>query len=97
MEEEEAEIEFEGIGGLPNNSYITTTKPSFTWNKVNGAIQYHLQVATDIDFNNLVTDIDNVNTINYPNNCYENDTSVTFKINNNLNKGKYYMRVRALR
>ena len=96
LRQEEIEIEFEGVGGLPDDSFISTRKPSITWSKVDNAIQYHLQIATDIDFNNLVVNIDDINTINYPNQCSTNDTSVTFKLINDLESVKHYMRVRAL-
>jgi len=55
---------------------------NFQWNTVNGATTYHLQVATDEQFNAIISDIDNI-------------TSTTQTFNSLNNYTQYYWRVSA--
>ncbi|MDD5362592.1 MAG: T9SS type A sorting domain-containing protein [Ignavibacteria bacterium] len=44
-----------------NGSNILTTTPTLDWNDVSGAVSYEVQIATDVNFVNLIVNIGTVN------------------------------------
>jgi len=68
-----------------NNSYINTSQPTFTWNQVEYADKYHIQIATQSDFaSGMLVDVSGVLTNTY----YSSTVSFT--------AGTYYWRVQAV-
>ena len=67
-----------------NNAVDISIKPVFKWNSIAGAEKYHLQVASDLNFTNIVL-LDSMLT----------DTTKTLTTDSLNYKTKYYWRVRA--
>jgi len=90
-------IQFIDINGGTNGTTIYDSTPVFNWTSINNAIQYHLQVATDSTFTNLVVNISNINEVNYPTE-YDEGTNVSFILpdaNALSTYDTYYCRVKA--
>lgn len=69
---------------LERNYFLTQT-PTLTWNRVSWGTGYHIQVARDANFSDLVFEQDDIP---------ENELEVT--VTPGLESGGYYWRVRAL-
>ena len=68
----------------PQDSTINVSlSPTFNWNSVNGATNYQIQISTNANFSNIVTDASNITTTTY--------SAAGFSFG-----GAYYWRVRAL-
>ncbi|MFZ6692905.1 FecR domain-containing protein [Undibacterium sp. SXout20W] len=62
----------------PKNK-IRSDKTDFVWTEASNALSYHLQVATDTDFNNIVLDQSNLKDVQFS--------------TNKLNNGQYFWRI----
>lgn len=49
-------LTFTALKSPKNGTHLKTNKPPLSWMKISGASSYHLQVATDPNFTNLVLD-----------------------------------------
>jgi len=90
--------QFISINENANGTTILDSTPTFKWTIADGASQYHLQVASDSAFTELVVNISNINDVVYPSNCNINSTRVSFTLPDAyaLSDYKtYYCRVRA--
>jgi len=97
-EEEIPPLQINDIGGSQNGSGIITSTPTLNWSKANDASMYHIQFATDTDFNNLIVNLSNVSKLFFPNHYSENSTHVSFQLPEKYelpDYGRYYFRVRA--
>jgi len=94
----EDNIQFVDINGGSNGTSIYDSTPVFNWSRMNGAAKYHLQVANDSGFTQLVVNLTDINEGNYPTYFSQNTTTVSFELptGNALPEyKKYYCRVRA--
>jgi len=93
----ETNIQFIDINGGTNGTTVYDSTPTFNWTKVDDAIQYHLQVATDTAFTNLVVNLSNISEAVYPLE-YSEPANVSFILptaNALTTYATYYTRVRA--
>ena len=92
------EPSFISIDGGGNETSITSGNPTFIWNKVDEAVHYHLQIATDSGFSSLVVNLVNINEYNYPTYYSDSGTNISFTLpsaDTLPTFGSYYCRVRA--
>jgi len=95
--ENENKLEFISIDGGTNGTIIHSPNPTFNWTKIDNTVQYHLQIATDSAFTNLIVNLTNINEVNYPIE-YSELVYVSFTLPNTNTLpayDKYYCRVRA--
>lgn len=96
--ESENEIQFISINDGINGTIIYTSTPVFNWTLIAGASQYHLQIANDSAFAELIVNISDINEHNYPSEYDGNETRVSFTLptSNFLDVYKtYYCRVKV--
>lgn len=86
------------INNQSNQSTIYTPNPTFKWYTVLNTAQYHLQIANDSIFTDLVVNLSNITSFNFPLYYSENITTVTFTLPLKyelLWSKTYYCRVRG--
>lgn len=92
-------IYFISIDGGSNMTTIYNSTPVFNWSLVNDTMQYNLQISNDSAFTDLVLNLSNISSLNFPLHYSSNATTVSFILPSYcalhyFNK-KYYCRVRA--
>ena len=91
-------IELQVIDDGVNNTVVRNTTFNVSWARTANTSQYHLQIANDSSFSDssLILNISDINIFTYPTLCSQNDTSVTFLVEDIISEyDKYYTRVRA--
>jgi len=92
------EIYFISIDGSTNGTTTNDTTPTFAWSKVNNAIRYQLQIATDSGFSSIVVNLSDINENNYPSEYDDTGENVVFILpdaNELSSYTTFYCRVRA--
>lgn len=79
-QDESISIEFISIDGNGNISIINTSTPTFNWTIAAGASQYHLQVATNSNFETFVVNLSNITSMLFPTYYLENTTRISFTL-----------------
>lgn len=72
--------DFIDINDGVNGTGIFVNTPTFNWTRVSNASDYALQVANDSGFTDLVVNITNISSYNYPAYCTISATEVTFTL-----------------
>jgi hypothetical protein len=94
---EAPQIEFLDINGGGNGTVLFDSTPTFNWSVISRTAMYHLQVANDSAFTDLVINLTNINYINYPSNYIENSSVVSFTLPIEYelpNYKRYYCKIR---
>jgi len=86
------------IDNKSNSSFVYFSTPTFNWTKIDSAVLYHIEIANDSAFTDLVVNLPNVCSYFYPTEYSENATAVIFTLPDTealLYYKQYYVRIRA--